>query len=139
MGGSRFRTEIAQQRARFDERRRDRFADPRGSTGHNRSFPFQIMLHLQVPTAHLPRNNGLCIRDGITGVTLSLTMARWPKASSLTTEYSKPSSNFAIIPPIRAVFDTPIPTGTFHLFPALARRSQVTMGLKPICQAFGRL
>src|SRR5690349_11593142 len=28
-----------------------------------------------------------------------------------------------IIPPIRAVFDTPIPTGTFHLLPELARRS----------------
>src|ERR1700686_2882267 len=139
MGGLRFRTEIAKQHARFDERRRDRFADPRGSAGHNRFFAFQIVLHLQVPTAHLPRNRVLCSRDGITGVTMNLTMARWPKASSLTTEDSKSSSNFEIIPPIRAVFDTPIPTGTFHLFPALARRSQVIVGLKPTCQAFGRL
>src|ERR1700693_2196011 len=97
------------------------------------------MLHLQVPTAHLPRNKGLCIRDGITGVTMSLTMARWPKASSLTTEYSKSSSNFEITPPARAVFHTRIPPGTFHLFPGLARRSHVTVGLKPICHACGRL
>src|SRR4029434_8589777 len=82
-----------------------------------------------------PPNSGLRLRDGITGITLSLTIARCPKAPSLTTEYSKPSSNLEIIPPIRAVFDTLTPTGTFHLLPELARRSYVTVGLKPICQA----
>ena len=30
-------------------------------------------------TAHLPPNSGLRISDGITGITLSLTIARWPK------------------------------------------------------------
>jgi hypothetical protein len=60
---------------------------------------------------------GLLTRPGITGVITNRKLARLPKASGLTTEYSTPAWILVGTPPIAIVFAAKSPTGTFHLFP----------------------
>jgi hypothetical protein len=59
---------------------------------------------------------GLFNSDGTNGVIWNLNATRFPKVSSLTTEYSSPDLMLTGVLPILIVFPTKSPTGKFHLF-----------------------